>query len=70
MDVRRVKEVERDSYFMDVASAVGARANCLGTAVAAVLVMNDRIIGTGYNGTPSNFPNCRDGGCVRCRDVT
>ena len=27
---------------------------------------NNRVIGTGYNGTPADFDNCRDGGCLRC----
>jgi dCMP deaminase len=40
----------------------------LGTKVGAVVVYNDRIVSTGYNGTPSGFANCKDGGCVRCRN--
>jgi dCMP deaminase len=34
--------------------------------VGAVLVLNDRIISTGYNGTPQNMRNCDEGGCERC----
>lgn len=32
------------------------------------MVLNNRIISTGYNGTPEGVINCLDGGCVRCRD--
>jgi dCMP deaminase len=52
---------------MDVAITVRTRANCLGSRVGAVLVYDNRIVSTGYNGTPAGFPNCFDGGCVRCQ---
>jgi dCMP deaminase len=68
MTVDRAKQIERDRYYMGVADAVERGADCLGTSVAAVLVIENRIVGTGYNGTPENFPNCRVGGCVRCYD--
>lgn len=43
-------------------------ANCYGSKIGAVLVLGDRVIATGYNGTPTGMPNCIDGGCVRCKD--
>jgi dCMP deaminase len=46
----------------------GFGANCYGSKIGAVLVLEDRVISTGYNGTPSGFTNCMDGGCVRCKD--
>ena len=55
-----------DEYYMSIAMAVRARANCTGNRVGAILVQNDRIIATGYNGTPHNMVNCLDGGCDRC----
>jgi len=51
---------------MNLAIAVRERAKCLGTRVGAVLVLEDRVIATGYNGTPSGMPNCDEGGCERC----
>jgi dCMP deaminase len=57
---------DRDEYYMRIAMAVRARANCLGNRVGAILVKGDRIISTGYNGTPQGMPNCLDGGCARC----
>jgi dCMP deaminase len=51
---------------MGIAIAVRRRANCLGSRVGAILVLDDRIIATGYNGTPAGFTNCDEGGCDRC----
>lgn len=62
------RQQRKDEYYMRVAEAVRTAANCLGSRVGAVLVLQDRIISTGYNGTPAGFPNCSDGGCVRCSD--
>lgn len=57
---------DRMNYYMLIAMAVRRRANCIGNRVGAVLVLNDRIISTGYNGTPQGMPNCDEGGCERC----
>ena len=58
---------ERNEYYMRLAFAVRERANCKGSRVGAVLVLEDRVISTGYNGTPQGMPNCEDDdGCVRC----
>jgi len=53
---------------MGIAFAVREKANCTGRKVGAVLVKENRIISTGYNGTPEGMTNCLDGGCERCRD--
>lgn len=57
---------ERDDYYMGIAYAVRERANCVGFKVGAVLVQGDRVISTGYNGTPAGIRNCDQGGCERC----
>jgi dCMP deaminase len=53
-------------YFMGIALAVRERADCTGNRVGAVIVLDRRIVSTGYNGTPENMPNCSEGGCHRC----
>lgn len=63
----RVRQVQWDHYYMQVAMTVQTRANCWGALVGAVLVLENRIVSTGFNGTPAGFANCRDGGCERCR---
>jgi dCMP deaminase len=64
----RVRQVEWDHYYTQIARDVALRANCTGSSVGAVLVRDNRIISTGFNGTPQGFMNCLDGGCVRCSD--
>ena len=34
--------------------------------VGAVIVHENRVIATGYNGTPRHLTNCNEGGCDRC----
>jgi dCMP deaminase len=55
-----------DEYFLDIAVAVAARADCRRRRVGCVLVDTDhRMIGAGYNGAPSGQPGCLDGHCPR-----
>jgi len=64
---------DKDTYYMDIAKSVSKRATCRRRKVGAVLVVDDRIVSTGYNGAPKGLPHCTtigcdmDGGhCVRC----
>lgn len=68
MSQERRKQIDRDRYYIRLAEAVREGANCMTRSVGAVLVLGDRVLGTGYNGTPSGFPNCSDQGCLRCYD--
>ena len=60
--------MNRREHYMNIAIAVRKKANCLGRKVGAVIVKKNRIISSGYNGTPEAIKNCMNGGCVRCRD--
>ncbi len=53
---------------MGIAIAVREKANCRGNRVGAVLVRENRVISTGYNGVPEGMTNCLQGGCLRCRN--
>lgn len=57
-----------DNYFMELANFSAMRSNCMKRKVGSIIVKNNRIIATGYNGTPKNLPNCNDSGCGRCND--
>jgi dCMP deaminase len=66
-DVRRATiRPTQEQYFMLLAIATRERAACLRRHVGAILVADQRIIATGYNGTPTGFANCDEGGCQRC----
>ncbi len=54
-----------DEYFLLIAGSVAARADCRRRRVGAVLVANNRIVATGYNGAPSGGPSCLAGQCPR-----
>ena len=60
------KRPDRNEYYMRIAMAVRSRADCIGNRVGAVLILDDRIISTGYNCTPAQMRNCTEGGCQRC----
>lgn len=55
-----------DTYFLGIAEATSARADCHRRKVGAVLVDESRrVISAGYNGAPSGVPGCLSGGCPR-----
>ena len=47
-----------DEYYLNVAKAVSARADCTRRKVGAIVVLGDRIVSTGYNGAPAGKPGC------------
>ncbi len=58
--------VDKTNYYLDIAEAALERSTCLRRKYGAVVVKNDEIISTGYNGAPRGRKNCMDlGYCVR-----
>lgn len=55
-----------DEYFMDVAEKIKLRSTCLSARKGSVLIKGNRIISTGYNGSPKGIKHCNAGGCIRC----
>jgi len=66
MKTHEMDRPDWDTYFMDIAHVVARRGNCIRRKVAAIIVRDQRIISTGYNGTPRGVRNCCEGGCERC----
>ncbi len=54
------------AYYTRIADAVRQKASCDKRLVGAVVVLGNRIVSTGYNGTPEGMTNCNQGGCYRC----
>ena len=56
----------KQNYYLDIADAVLDRSTCLRKKYGAIIVRNDEIISTGYNGAPRGRKNCSDlGRCMR-----
>ena len=57
---------DKENYYLDIAETVLERATCLRRVYGAIIVNNDEIISTGYNGAPRGRKNCVDlGYCTR-----
>lgn len=50
-------------YFMGVAHLISRRATCTRGHIGAVLVRDNNILSTGYNGAPSGLPHCNETTC-------
>ena len=58
--------IDKENYYLDIAETVLERATCLRRIYGAIIVKNDEIISTGYNGAPRGRANCVDMGyCSR-----
>ena len=61
-----MERVSKRNYYLDIAQTVLERATCLRRVYGAIIVKNDEIISTGYNGAPRGRKNCVDlGYCTR-----
>lgn len=55
-----------NDYFMEMAELASRRSTCLRRKVGAVIVKENQVLATGYNGAPKGLPNCCDiGSCLR-----
>ena len=60
-----MKRPSFDEYFMKIAKIVATRSTCLRRQVGAVIVKDNHILSTGYNGAPKGFRHCEEVGCIR-----
>lgn len=61
-----MERVSKENYYLDIAETVIERTTCLRRCYGAIIVKNDEIISTGYNGAPRGRKNCVDlGRCTR-----
>ena len=61
-----MSRISKENYYLDIAQTVLERATCLRRVYGAIIVKNDEIISTGYNGAPRGRANCVDMGfCSR-----
>lgn len=55
-----MKRIDKINYYLDMAEVALERATCLRRKWGAVIVKNDEIVSTGYNGAPRGRKNCND----------
>ena len=61
-----MERVSKHNYYLDIAQAVAKRSTCLRMKYGAIIVKEDSIVSTGYNGAPRGRANCSSTGiCTR-----
>ena len=61
-----MERTDKANYYLDRAETVAERSTCLRRHYGAIIVRDDEIISTGYNGAPRGRKNCADlGHCLR-----
>lgn len=61
-----MKRINKNNYYLDIAETTLERSTCIRRKWGAVIVKNDEIISTGYNGAPRGRKNCNElGYCMR-----
>ena len=57
---------DKVNYYLDIAQTVAERSTCLRRNYGAIIVSNDEIVSSGYNGAPRGRSNCSDmNSCIR-----
>lgn len=54
--------ISKDEHYLEIARAVSKRSTCLRRQYGCIIVKNDEIISTGYNGSARGEVNCCDAG--------
>ena len=60
-----LKRPDWNEYFMSITDVVARRSTCLRRQVGALIVRDNRILSTGYNGAPTGARHCLEVGCSR-----
>lgn len=55
-----MERVSKHNYYLDIAQTVAERSTCLRRKFGSIIVKNDVIVSTGYNGAPRGRKNCDD----------
>lgn len=55
-----MSRIDKENYYLDIAETVLERSTCRQVRSGAIIVRNDEIVSTGYNGAPRGRANCID----------
>ena len=64
-----MSRMSKDEYYLSIAEVVSLRSTCLRRHYGVVIVNNDEIVSTGYNGNPRGMMNCCDTGICSKEDL-
>lgn len=63
-----MQRISKTDTYLNVAEAFAYRSTCIKRKYGAVIVKNDVVVSTGYNGSPRGLTNCCDTGeCPRIK---
>ncbi|MEM2932875.1 MAG: dCMP deaminase family protein [Candidatus Pacearchaeota archaeon] len=57
--------LEKDDYYLRIAQEVAKRSSCTRRKYGVIIVKNDAIVSTGYNGTARGSINCYEVRCIK-----
>ena len=57
--------LSKDKYYLNIAKGVSRKSPCLRRRFGAIIVVNDAIVSTGYNGPARGVINCDRIGCLK-----
>lgn len=56
---------KKEEYYLEIAKTIALRSPCLRRKYGAIVVKNDTILATGYNGSARGVINCFEVGCIK-----
>lgn len=68
--IEQTIRIGKKRYYLDIAKAVSARSTCLRRQYGAVIVKDDQIVASGYNGAPRGVTNCCDLGTCKRQELS
>ncbi len=61
-----MNRISKHNYYLDIAQTVAERGTCIRRLFGAIIVKDDVIVSTGYNGAPRGRKNCNElNMCIR-----
>ena len=61
-----MSRISKHNYYLDIAQTVAERSTCMRRMFGAIIVKDDVIVSTGYNGAPRGRQNCNEiNFCIR-----
>jgi dCMP deaminase len=64
--MKKEDRISKKEYYLNIAEEVSKRSTCLSTNFGCIIVRDDQIISTGYNGAPRGTKDCTEiGVCLR-----